>query len=555
VRQKELLIANYKTGFYRRDFLRLTGAAMAAGALAPWDGWKALAQEQGMTPTSGGEIEIAIGQNPVSFDGRNVSAISSFQISWNFYNRLVKFELEGSELKIVGDLAESWEIGDDGSLTFHLHPNVQFHNGETLTAADVAYTFNSINIFTGADVREGTLSSGPFNLFVVYGFLNPINEVQALDDLTVFFPADDNPFAPLLSALASFGGIINEKADKEVNLATDPIGTGPYMLTDSVAGTRWVMEKNPNYFKEGLPYLDKVTWNLLEDDFARVRALESGGFDWISRVPLGLIDVIEGQDALKTSLTPPGGFQWFLSFNTSSGFPYDDVRFRQALVWALDATRLIQLAFFGKALEAQGQAVNSELTDIVPNLNVDNPYALQPNLVRARQLLAEAGVPPGFTVNTWIAAGEANATRVAEVYAETLAQIGINLRINFAQTAERFAHIFGADADFGVQLEPISGFHDHDQGLAPVFATGSFFNEGAWSDPDFDRLIIEGAGATDPAARAAIYEDLYTNHVFPNVPKYHWAWQEVPYAMVANLNGFAPALTQETSFEKVWLDQ
>ncbi len=555
MRQKEFLIADYKTGFFRRDFLRMTGAAMAAGALAPWDGWKALAQEQGQTPVAGGEIEIAIGQNPVSFDGRNVSAISSFQISWNFYNRLVRFEQDGSQLKIVGDLAESWEVGDDGSLTFHLHEGVQFHNGEILTASDVAYTFNSINVFEGAGVREGSLSSGPFNLFVVYGFLNPINEVQALDDLTVFFPGNDNPFAPLLSALASFGGIINEKSDKEVNLATDPIGTGPYMLTESVAGTRWVMERNPNYFKEGLPYLDKVTWNLLEDDFARVRALESGGFQWISRVPLGLIDVVDGQDALKSSLTPAGGFQWFLSFNTSSGFPYDDARFRQALVWALDATRVINLAFFGKAKLAEGQAVNAELTDIVPNLDLENPFTLQPNLTRARELLAEVGIPAGFTVDTWIAAGEANATRAAEVYGEVLAQIGINLRINFAQTAERFSHIFGEGADFGIQLEPISGFYDHDQGLAPVFATGSFFNEGAWSDPDFDRLIIAGANTVDPAERKAVYEELYNDHIFPNVPKYHWAWQEVPYAMVANLNGFEPTLTQETSFEKVWLDQ
>lgn len=551
MRQKELLIADYKTGFYRRDFLRLAGASIAAGALAPWDGWKALAQEQGMTPTSGGEIEIAIGQNPVSFDGRNVSAISSFQISWNFYNRLVKFELEGSELKIVGDLAESWEVGDDGSLTFTLREGVQFHNGETLTASDVAYTFNST---TNPGVREGSMSSGPFSLIVVYlGLIG--KEVQALDDRTVFFPADGQPFAPLLSALASFGGIINEKADREVNLATEPVGTGPYILTESVPGTRWVMERNPNYFKEGLPYLDKVTWNLLEDDFARVRALESGGFDWISRVPLGLIDVIDGQDALKTSLTPPGGFQWFLSFNTSAGFPFDDARFRQALVWALDATRIIQLAFFGKAEKAEGQAVNAELTDIVPNLDLDNPYTLQPNLTRARELLAEVGIPAGFTVDTWIAAGEANATRAAEIYGEVLAQIGINLRINFAQTAERFSHIFGEGADFGIQLEPISGFHDHDQGLAPVFFTGSFFNEGAWSDPDFDRLIAGGAATVDPAERKAIYEELYRDHIFPLVPKYHWAWQEVPYAMIANLNGFSPALTQETSFEKVWLQQ
>lgn len=551
MRQKELLIADYKTGFYRRDFLRLAGASIAAGALAPWDGWKALAQEQGMTPTPGGDIDIAIGQNPVSFDGRNVSAISSFQISWNFYNRLVKFELEGSELKIVGDLAESWEVGDDGSLTFTLREGIQFHNGETLTASDVAYTFNST---TNPGVREGSMSSGPFSLIVVYlGLIG--KEVQALDDRTVFFPANGQPFAPLLSALASFGGIINEKADREVNLATEPVGTGPYILTESVPGTRWVMERNPNYFKEGLPYLDKVTWNLLEDDFARVRALESGGFDWISRVPLGLIDVIDGQDALKTSLTPPGGFQWFLSFNTSAGFPFDDARFRQALVWALDATRIIQLAFFGKARKAEGQAVNAELTDIVPNLNLTNPYTLQPNLTRARELLDAVGIPAGFTVDTWIAAGEANATRAAEIYGEVLAQIGINLRINFAQTAERFSHIFGEGADFGIQLEPISGFHDHDQGLAPVFFTGSFFNEGAWSDPDFDRLIAAGAATVDPAERKALYEELYNDHIFPLVPKYHWAWQEVPYAMIANLNGFSPALTQETSFEKVWLQQ
>jgi len=552
LKQRELVIADYRTGFYRREFLKYAGVALAGGALAPWHGWQALAQEAGTTPKRGGEINIAIGQNPVSFDGRNVSAISSFQISYNFYNKLVRFEIDGSQLKIVGDLAESWEEDADGTLTFHLRDGVRFHNGEVLNAEDVAHTFNSTTNINGD--REGSQSSGPFSLIVVlFGLLG--KEVRAEDRLTVVFPGGDTPFAPLLAALAGFSGIVNKKADLEGNMATNPVGTGPFKLVESVPGTRWVMERHEDYFKEGLPFLDRVTWNLLEDDFARTRALESGGFQWISRVPLGLTQVVDAQPGLKAISTPPGGFQYFLSFNVSKGFPLDDARFREALTWALDPQVLIDVAFFGQALGSNGKIINDTLFDRTPELEFENPFALQPNLNRARELLNEVGLPEGFTLDTWVAAGEANVLRATEIYREQLAEIGLNLRINQAQTAERFSHIFGAEADFDIQVEPISGFFDHDQGLSPLLKTGAFFNQGNWSDPETDALIDQGATTVDPAERKAIYERLYREIIMSEVPKYFFAWQEVPYAMVENLNGFPPLLNQETFFEKVWLDR
>lgn len=543
MKQTELLIADYKTGFYRRDFLKYLGIATAGGMLAPWASWETVAQESAAAPKNGGEINISVGQNPISFDGRNVSAITSFQIGYNFYNKLTRFVIDGSQLKIVGDLAESWEVADDGSITFHLHDGVKFHNGETLTAEDVAHTFNTTLDFP-ANVHT---------LFVVLlGILN--QEVIVKDRLTVVFPGG---FTPLLAAVSLFSGIVNKKADLAgQDYVNDPIGTGPFKITENIPGTRVVMERFEDYFKDGLPYLDKVTWNILADDFARVRALESGTFELISRVPMGLLDLIAQEAGLKVLTTPPGGFQWFLAFNTQRA-PFNDQRLREAITWVLNPELLINVALFGKAQVSDGQIINGELVGFP--LDVDNPFRTQPNLFKARELIQElindGVISEGFTFTTWIALGATDPLRVATVFKDQLAEIGLNLDIRQAQTAERFAHVTNqTTADFGIQLEPFSGFVDHDQGLSPLFASGGFFNEGNWSHPETDRLLAEARSASTQEERAALYKELYETNILKLVPKYPFAWQEVPYAMVDKLMGFPPLINQEMFFEQVWLD-
>jgi len=542
VKQTEFVIADFKTGFYRRDFLKYLGIATAGGMLAPWTSWETLAQESAATPKSGGEINISVGQNPLSFDGRNVSAITSFQIGFNFYNKLTRFVIDGSQLKIVGDLAESWEVADDGSITFHLLDGVKFHNGETLTAEDVAHTFN-----TTIDPSQGHSL-----IVVLLGLIG--KEVVAKDRLTVVFPGG---FSPLLAAVSLFSGIVNKKADLAgQDYVNDPIGTGPFKIVENIPGTRVVMERFEDYFKDGLPYLDKVTWNILSDDFARVRALESGTFQWISRVPLGLLDVIEQEQGLKVLTTPPGGFQWFLSFNVQRP-PFDDQRLREAITWALDPQALIDVALFGRAQKSEGQIINGELVGFP--VDVKNPFTSQPDLNRARQLVQElisdGVIPEGFTFPTFVALGAADVVRSAQIFKDQLAKIGLNLDIRQIQTAERFSHILGdgPGVDFGIQLEPFSGFVDHDEGLSPLFATKAFFNEGRWSDPETDRLLSEAASAPIQKKRAALYKELYEQVLLKQVPKYPYAWQEVPYAMVDNLMGFPPLINQETFFEQVWL--
>lgn len=542
MKQTELLIADFKTGFYRRDFLKYLGVATAGGMLANWASWETMAQESTATPKSGGEINISVGQNPLSFDGRNVSAITSFQIGYNFYNKLTRFVIDGSQLKIVGDLAESWEVAEDGAITFNLRDGVKFHNGETLTAEDVAHTFN-----TTIDPSQGHSL-----IVVLLGLIG--QEIVAKDRLTVVFPGG---FTPLLAAVSLFSGIVNKKADLAgQDYVNDPIGTGPFKIVENIPGTRVVMERFEDYFKDGLPYLDKVTWNILADDFARVRALETGTFQWISRVPLGLLDVIEQEAGLKVLTTPPGGFQWFLSFNTQRP-PFDDQRLREAITWVLNPQLLINVALFGKGKPSNGQMINGEVIDFA--LDVENPFALQPNLRRARELIREliidGVIPEGFTFTTWVALGAADPLRAVEVFKDQLAEVGLNLDIRQVQTAERFSHILGTGADFGIQMEPFSGFVDHDQGLSPIFATAAFFNEGRWSNPDTDRLLAEARSASSKKARKAIYEELYETNILKLVPKYPFAWQEVPYAMADNLMGFPPLLNQETFFEQVWLDE
>ncbi len=189
----------------------------------------------------------------------------SHDVAGLVYNGLVKYD---KNMNIVGDLAESWKISADGLvMTFHLRKGVKWHDGQPFTAADVLYTYQ-----VTIDPKTPTAYAGDFL---------KVKKAEILDNYT-FRVTYDQPFAP---ALISWGSSILPRhllAGKDITkspLKRQPIGTGPYMFKEWVAGQKIVLVSNPDYF-EGRPYIDGYITRIIPDTATMFLELRAQGISY-----------------------------------------------------------------------------------------------------------------------------------------------------------------------------------------------------------------------------------------------------------------------------------
>ena len=199
------------------------------------------------------------------------SDASSHQIAGLVYNGLVRYD---QNLKLEGELAESWEVSADGqTITFHLRHGVKWHDGAPFTAADVMFTYQLI-----IDPQTPTAYAGDFV---------QVKEAKVIDPYT-FQVVYEQPFAP---ALASWGLSILPKhllAGKDITkspLSRHPIGTGPYMFDQWLSGEKIELTANPDYF-EGQPYIDRYRYRIIPDSATMFLELKAGNLDWMGLTPI-----------------------------------------------------------------------------------------------------------------------------------------------------------------------------------------------------------------------------------------------------------------------------
>jgi len=318
------------------------------------------------------------------------------------------------------------DVSSDGlTYTFKLRPGVKFQNGRELVADDVVYTINRV-------INPKTTSPGSgFYLGikgaqdVVDGKATTVEGVKALDKYTVQFTLS-KPDVTFLNKMAlNFAYIVpKEEVDKAgANFGHAPVGTGPFTLKEWKPGQYLVFERNPSYFYEGLPYLDKITVEVgVEPDVALLR-LEKGeiqlmgdpppGADWarISSDPAWK-DRIEQQPQVSTV---------YIAINTTKP-PFDNAKARQALNYAIDKERIIQL------LNGRGTVANQVLPPLMPGYDPDYK-GYEYNIEKAKALLAEAGVAPGTETSMECIAVDPQ-PKLCESFQQDLDKVGLKLTIN-----------------------------------------------------------------------------------------------------------------------------
>lgn len=467
-------------------------------------------------PVRGGTLVVAIDSDPGSLNPAATTSGGVHTASELMFNGLVGLD---AELKPVPELAESWEVLEDGALyRFRLRPGVTWHDGTLFTSADVKYSFEEVLL----KLHSRTQASVG----------NALDSISTPDPATVEFRFTQ-PYAPLLQQLDVTEAPIvprhvyqgTDPAKNPANLA--PVGTGPYRFVSYTGGSEIRMVRNPTYFEAGLPYLDEVVMRVIPDRASQVNALRAGEVDWLFGVPGAERAALEGDPAfgtLQTSINP-GGSNCIMTVGFNLDRPVlADLRMRQAISHALDRQQFVDRVLFG-----EGRAADAPISSGIPFAHaedLENVATYDP--ARAGQLLDEAGwrragpdgprtatgvtgVPDGTPLSITFLAFP-TFTQYAELYRAQLAAVGIDVAV---QTLDPpvFADTVFAQRNFDTNIISYCNGTDPEIGVKRMFLSTNisktpFSNAAAYRNPQMDQLFVQAAGTVDADRRAEVYRQI-----------------------------------------------
>lgn len=418
----------------------------------------------------------------------------------------------GPDGKVRGELADGWHRDGDTAWVFHLR-DARFHNNASVTSADVAWSLMQIVTPNSSAYLSGQLAGV---------------KVETPDAHTVRITTP-SPIVTLPLILATpFAFVV---ARNSLGAKGGPIGCGPYTIKSLERGVAITLEAFGGFYKPGLPKLKNLRMIAYADENARVAALQSGDVDMIEYVPWQSMSQIEANHKLKLS-TVNGPFM-ALDFNGGSG-PFKDKRLRQAVAHAVRREEVVKAAFYGRGEPLDGLPLlkSSEFFDEA------QAHGWKYDPAKAKQLMAEAGVPRGFSCTLLSTAQYGMHKATAEIVQQHLAEIGIQVTLKLPDWATRVTLGNRGQYEFCVQGQTADN-NDPD-GLS-AYIDGSLPPDNARSanlpTPEIHKLLAEGRAEFDPAKRRVIYDKLQAV-VIDAVPMAALCWRSQGYGMARNVEGF-----------------
>lgn len=484
---------------------------------------------QAQDPQSGGTLRAAFQNEWAGLDAHTVSSYSSYQILNNVLEGLTFYD---DDLNLVPWLATDWSQSEDGlTWTFNLREGVMFSNGREMTAEDVVWNYMRLtDPETGAGNAGNAGGAGA--------------EWVAVDDYTVeVTTADPIGILPQLLGLNKSTGIMAPESAEDDGSVVIPIGTGPFAIGEVEGTTRIVLEKNESYWQEGLPYLDAIEIVPIPDDTVRETALLGGEVDWVLAIAPQSFEVLQDAEDIVVETAPQLSYD-YMGFNLTRE-PFNDVRVRQAIAYAIDRQQLCEAGFFGLCETVQGPVGTGS-----PWYFDYAPY--ERDVERARELLAEAGYPDGFEMELLPTVQYGETVRAAQVLQQQLAEIGITATINAPEWSE-WLELEG-NFMYDVYICNWNGLIDADAYYYLQHTTDKVFNFTGYSNPEFDALMEQGRATSDFDTRYAIYEQ--ANQILVDDAPYVYMYnkQEIR-AFSADVMGFTVRPDQANNFWTVWLDR
>lgn len=531
-------------------------------------------------------------ENIRSLDPVGINDVVSHHVSHQIYDGLIDLD---TNLQIIPMLAKRWEISPDGlTYTFYLRNDVTFHDnecfpggkGRKFIAQDVVYSFTRV-----LDPRTGSLGFDFYKNYVEGAKeyneeiskatsekreprLAEVTGYKALND-TTFQIKLKKSFAPFIYYMCQgFAYIVPKEAVEKYgkDYFQNPVGTGPFVFQNWTPDLEINLKRNPNYWDKDthgnqIPYLEGVKFRFIKDLSQQLLEFKNGNLYESYRIPNELFKSIVNEDKTltpeysqftvqrKTALST----QYYGFLVTSKTF--SDVRVRQAFNYAIDREKILKYVLNGSATDP---AIYGMVPSVMPNYNAKQVKGYTFDLVKAKQLMTEAGYPggkgfPEVTLN--INEGGGRNTQIAEAIQDMLKEIGVTVKLQLLQFAQHLDNIDAGRSDF-YRLGWNADYPDPETFLNLFYGKNvpanpkdvSPINSFRYVNPQYDALFEKAIATVDIAERNKLYEQaeqLAVNDAVCLFIYYDEDWRLVQ----SFVRGFALDPMHRVNMRFTWLDK
>lgn len=517
----------------------MTTAVLSLAIILSGCGTNTSNNSNGGSTSAGKTLIFGRGGDTVGLDPANVTDGESFRVTRQIYETLI--DDKPGTFDLTPRLAKDWAANADGTVwTFHLNQGVKFQDGTSFNADAVVFNFNR-----WMD-KSSPYHKGDFEYFgsMFGGYKGDagavIKDVKKVDDYTVEFDLT-HAFAPFLAdltmpcfAIASPKDIQDHSGD----ITQNPVGTGPFKFVDWKQGDSITVAKNTDYWQKGLPKLDKVVFQVIKDNSARLNALKSGSEDIVDGVSPSDVASVKADSSLQV-LYRPSNNVGYLAFNMQKA-PFNNLLVRQAINMVVDKQALIDAYFSGQATPA---------ATALPPAMWGNDTTIQSypvDIQKAKALLTQAGFPNGFKTDLWAMPVSRpympQPEKIAAALQADMKQIGIDAHIvtydwatylKKTSNGDQTMAVLGWTGDNGDPDDFLYVLLDSDNAKAPAQ------NIAFYKNPDVHKLLIQAQREPDQTKRGQLYmqaEQLIHKDA-PWVPLVHTT---PALAESKNVSGFVP---------------
>ena len=497
----------------RAPAARLVAAALLAALCAGLACGPAGASSASSSPSPSPSAKPLTARFGTTSDADNLNPFlgwsgTSYEIFHLNYDFLVGYD---TDLSPRPELATDWEVTPDGKTwTFHLRRGVTWQDGEPFTASDVAFTFDYI---IANDLTAFT------------SYTHDIERTVVLDDFTVQLVCR-RPKANMLRLWVPilprhiWGRVPGERAGTDYVVKPPIIGTGPFQTVEVKKGQYIKLVKNPDYWVDGKPYIDELVMQVYQNADTMAQDLRTGALDYAQGIPVAQFQALQSVPDLHANAADLRYFD-DIAINCydspdSLGHPaLRDVEFRQALAWAVDKDKIVELSYGGYALPGQ-----SLITPNVPGYFWQPPADRQTgfDLLKASLMLEDAGYPlvggvrldkqgRPITLRLWARSDDAASQSTGKLVTGWFTSLGLDIDFQTLDSGAISDALYNYSVgkyapDYDLYIWGWGEYVDPDY-ILNVFTTAQIegWNDGCWSNEEYDRLYRQQAQTIDPAAR------------------------------------------------------
>ena len=424
---------------------------------------------------------------------------------------------------------ESWKSNDDSTqYTFKVRQGIMFHHGKEMKAEDVKFTYDRILDPATASPLEAQL--------------NFISTITAVDDYTLVFDLDGpNVFLP---GLLSIYHAMILPSDIDIGLITSrEFGSGPFTLTEHNPAERTVMDRNPNYWRAGVPYLDTVILFYMPEQTTRVEALKSGAIDVILEPSFGVLADLESSPNVVIKEAPTAGVR-VLDFHTDRE-PFNNKDLRKAFQYAVDRDFIREAVLFG-----HGANANDHPIGINDQYYWDEQPIIKQDIERAKAYLVSAGYPDGFDV-TLDTGDFGQKLEMALAFKESVAAAGINVTVKVNDSTTYWEQFWMNECCPFVASS--WGARPAHQAISVELGDNTPWNESYYENARLNELLNLASSEASFATRKAYFQEIQ-EMLIEDVPVLYLLYNPVIVAHRSRVQGVQahPGLS-ETFIENWWI--